>query len=424
MPSLHPMRIAPALVALLFLILPTARADDLLEMSEKLDQLDRLELEEALGKADRCTRARNFSCTETELRQARKYAHSARDRNDIQRVTLALAAERKRFQDEEDELAEQERQLALAEARAQREMERAQAEAEQNAGPSLGEAFVIAGMHGLQTYQQNRAAQRSAELAANQRYAQMQADLRAANQRQQERFAAERERIAAARSGMQRPVTETPRSTPPTRSAAAPSTGTGSAPGTTASTGSSSPNTTAASAGTTNDEALRRGLQLAGIPPGALTRDTPAQAGTTQRDAAAPRAAQPADPARRDAAATPPQDAAPAARTEAPRYVFQWPGSLNSDPLHATEADARAEVALLAERARRGETEPLKIHRGLILAAVSYEWVKTGPTSCKESQYGAKTVWRCWAETEYRVVSLQPRPVDSGPVTSAGGVTR
>ncbi|MGC4394376.1 hypothetical protein [Hydrogenophaga sp. T2] len=118
-----------------------------------------------------------------------------------------------------------------------------------------------------------------------------------------------------------------------------------------------------------------------------------------------------------------PSQAAAPTRAEAPLYTFNWPGSLSSDSMHASEAEARAEVARLAERARRGETEPTKIQRGLIPDAVSYEWVKTGPTQCRPNTSGGKTLWWCWADTEYRVVSRAPRP-SGGNNAPAAGVAR
>ncbi|MBK1688756.1 hypothetical protein [Rubrivivax gelatinosus] len=151
----------------------------------------------------------------------------------------------------------------------------------------------------------------------------------------------------------------------------------------------------------------------------AVAREEEAQLIRRNQQAALARERQSQSPAQTPAAAP--------ARAEAQRYTFLWPGSLSSDPMHASEADARAEVARLAERASRGETEPTKIQRGLIPDAVSYEWVKTGPTQCRSSPSGAKVFWWCWAETEYRVVSLAPRPSggnDASPKVPAAGVAR
>ena len=111
-------------------------------------------------------------------------------------------------------------------------------------------------------------------------------------------------------------------------------------------------------------------------------------------------------------------------QTEAQRYTYNWPGSLSSDSMHTSEGNARAEIALLAERARRGETEPLKINRGFIPDALSYEWIKAGPTRCEARQHGGQAVWQCWAETEYRVTALSPRPRDSAATKPATGIAR
>lgn len=108
---------ALALVIAMSLVSAHANTDDLLRMSDQLDRLDQLDLQDSLGKAQRCTSERNFPCAETTLRNALKLAHSARDKADLAAAQAQLAAEKRRVEEEERALAERERELRLAEER-------------------------------------------------------------------------------------------------------------------------------------------------------------------------------------------------------------------------------------------------------------------------------------------------------------------
>lgn len=91
-------------------------AVDLQSLSEQLDRLDKLDLEEALEKADACLRSDDFSCVERQLKRARQSANSSSDRKRIQGVQTALAdrrellaQEKRRREEEEARRAEEER---------------------------------------------------------------------------------------------------------------------------------------------------------------------------------------------------------------------------------------------------------------------------------------------------------------------------
>lgn len=129
-----PFRLLPCLLLVICLAPPawaTPRdsLDDLLEMSERLDQLDRAELDELLRRAAQCTQARNFQCSEAEIAKAKKFATGGTDRQAIERVTLALAGERRAVQREIEEEARRRRE---EEERRRRE-EEAEEEAEREA---------------------------------------------------------------------------------------------------------------------------------------------------------------------------------------------------------------------------------------------------------------------------------------------------
>ncbi|UGQ45160.1 hypothetical protein [Massilia endophytica] len=108
-------RFFPAL--LLFLALPGAGQNKLLEMSDKLDQLEKQDFQAALDKARLCTLRRDYDCAESALAKAAKSAGSAADRSSLTRGRLALYEEK---EEEARELREAEERRLAAE-RAERE---------------------------------------------------------------------------------------------------------------------------------------------------------------------------------------------------------------------------------------------------------------------------------------------------------------
>jgi hypothetical protein len=107
-------------------------ADDdmsgLLEMSDQLDKVDKEDFQAAIDRANDCTRARNFSCSESELAKAGKLANGAKDKK-------VLAAARQSIVDEKALIAEEERrrekERQLAEERARERERQARREAEE-----------------------------------------------------------------------------------------------------------------------------------------------------------------------------------------------------------------------------------------------------------------------------------------------------
>lgn len=110
--------LALTVMAILFAPLPVAASvTDLLEMSEKIDRADNQDLLTLIDKANGCTRARNFSCSEEQLRKAAKLANGSKDKLALNTATQNLHAEQQRVEEEARARAEQERQIKLAEER-------------------------------------------------------------------------------------------------------------------------------------------------------------------------------------------------------------------------------------------------------------------------------------------------------------------
>ena len=109
----------------------TAQADlkDLLEMSGRLDKIEKQDFGEAIDKANACTRARDFSCTTSWLQKAGKLAGSARDKQMLAVAERNMTNEKARIAEEERQRAEEQRRIALAEER----LRVAEAEAAQRA---------------------------------------------------------------------------------------------------------------------------------------------------------------------------------------------------------------------------------------------------------------------------------------------------
>jgi hypothetical protein len=107
-----------AIIALCLVPPPVAaKVSDLLEMSERMDQADKQDFQGALGQANSCTRARNFSCSEEQLRKAAKLVNGSSDKQALNAATQNLQAERQRVKDEATAKAERERQIWLANER-------------------------------------------------------------------------------------------------------------------------------------------------------------------------------------------------------------------------------------------------------------------------------------------------------------------
>jgi hypothetical protein len=99
-----------------------AMDQSLLEMSEQMDGIDKQDFQSAINKANTCTRARNFSCAESELAKAAKSANSGQDKKTLLASQTGLNNERQALADE-IRRAEEER---LAQIRRDEEEEQAQ----------------------------------------------------------------------------------------------------------------------------------------------------------------------------------------------------------------------------------------------------------------------------------------------------------
>lgn len=174
--------------------------DDLAAMADQLDAADRADFMEALDKASACTQARNFSCTDAQLKKAARLAHGASDKRQLALARTALSTEQAAAAAQARqlaELAEQERKLAEAEERLRAAEVRAR-EAEADSQPSTASQLLQFGALVAQNYGANRAGAAAAAQAGKLPLA----DLSAERQRiadQRARLAAAREQAEAAR---------------------------------------------------------------------------------------------------------------------------------------------------------------------------------------------------------------------------------
>lgn len=80
-----------------------------MNMTEKLDKMDKADFDELIGKASICTRSRDFDCAEDRLTKAAKLTNSSRDKQVLASAHLRLDNERATARREEEE------RIALAE---------------------------------------------------------------------------------------------------------------------------------------------------------------------------------------------------------------------------------------------------------------------------------------------------------------------
>lgn len=106
------------------LLMGSAHADNSLEqLSGKFDKLDKMDFDDAMAKAEACLHKRDFSCTDSQLAQAKKYAHSQADADMVSALNRNLSAKRSAYAEEQRRLAELRRQEEEI-LRRQQEMER------------------------------------------------------------------------------------------------------------------------------------------------------------------------------------------------------------------------------------------------------------------------------------------------------------
>jgi len=205
---------APRSAALLLLLalLPPALSTDMLKISEQLDQLDRMEMQEQLRKADGCIQTRDFTCAEAALLKAKKVAKGNTSLAEWTRTDHALShAKDKVAQERAAALAaEQQRErerLAAEQERERREEERLAAMERDNAVaemPSPGAQIAAFGALVLQNYANNSAALRAQQLIQQQANAATRERERAAAAERQQRIADERARLTQERASRER----------------------------------------------------------------------------------------------------------------------------------------------------------------------------------------------------------------------------
>lgn len=196
------------LLASLLWVLPAwvpanaAPPDELLRMTEQLDQLDKLDFEQAIGKAEKCTRTRDFVCSQNQIKAARKVASGTASKNAIRLAETNLLAEQEAVESERRAMAQRQRELEEAQARQEEAEQQARRRADESQGMSTGQTIALLGTLLGQAYQA-QAATRAAE-AVNARRFQQQIDVgKAEVARNQQRFAEERARLEAQRTRQQ-----------------------------------------------------------------------------------------------------------------------------------------------------------------------------------------------------------------------------
>lgn len=127
---------ALAITGILFAAPVFADIKDLLEMSEKLDKIEKQDFGEAIDKANGCTRARDFACTNSWLAKASKLANGSRDKQMLAGAQQNMANEKARIAEEERQRAEEQRRIAEAEERLRIAEAEAARRASESSGPS------------------------------------------------------------------------------------------------------------------------------------------------------------------------------------------------------------------------------------------------------------------------------------------------
>ena len=104
---------------------PAATTAELLRLTDQLDQLDKMDFDQAIDKARKCVQARDFACSEAQLTIARKLVIGSAAKDTLGRAEArqeeereAVAAERLALARRQRELVEQERHLQAVERQA------------------------------------------------------------------------------------------------------------------------------------------------------------------------------------------------------------------------------------------------------------------------------------------------------------------
>lgn len=199
--------IAVCLAVLTLVSAKAATTEELLRMTEQLDQLDKLDFDAAIEKANKCTRLRDFTCSESQLKGARKLATGNASKSALRQAENNLVAEREALENERRVFAQRQRELREAEERLKESEERAQRQAareQEDTGMTTGQGIALFGQLLGQSLA-NQSALRMAQQQANtRRFDEQRASVQANIAADQRRFAEERARLEAQRANLQR----------------------------------------------------------------------------------------------------------------------------------------------------------------------------------------------------------------------------
>lgn len=199
---------------------PAATTAELLRLTDRLDQMDKLDFDQAVEKAEKCIRLRDFSCTETQLKSARKLVTGTSSKTALGQAETNLALEKEAVESEKRAIAQRERELQEQEARLRQAEERAQQQAARDTegaeGMSTAQGVALFGSLLGQSLA-NQSVQRMAEMANARRFEQQRASVNASIARDQERFARERAQSDAQRARTQQQLDTRQRDQPAQR---------------------------------------------------------------------------------------------------------------------------------------------------------------------------------------------------------------
>lgn len=195
----HTLRMLVLLYGGLMMIPAQAAPQDLLRMSEQLDRVDKGDFDEALSKVAQCTRARDYTCAEAQLKNARRFSSDTKSKSALKRAEDDLFAERARENEEHRRAAQRQRELERQEAQLRQSEQRArdaerQAQAEADERENLNSRIAAAGNAYSQTIRAQANA-RVAEQARGRQFEQQQAEAARNVASDQRRLAQERAQL-------------------------------------------------------------------------------------------------------------------------------------------------------------------------------------------------------------------------------------
>ena len=115
----------------------------LLDMVDKLDELDRNEFDVQVEKANACTRSRDFNCAQQWLAKAGKLAKGQRDRQMLQLASQQLNDEKQAVENERRRREEEEQRLALQQEQEARRRQRERDEDDDSGSTMAGVATIL-----------------------------------------------------------------------------------------------------------------------------------------------------------------------------------------------------------------------------------------------------------------------------------------